>query len=44
METTNQKTNSNISNKSQDRYQVRITRKLDKEFLLYFYTIYTRFS
>jgi len=39
--TTSQKTNSNISNKSQDRYQVGITRELNKESLIYCYPIYT---
>ena len=39
--TTGQKTNSNISNKSQGRYQVEITRELDKESLMYCYLIYT---
>ena len=42
--TTSQKTNSNISNKSQGGYQVEIIRKLDKEFLIYCYSIYTKFS
>ena len=40
--TTSQKTNSNTSNKSQDRYQVEITRELNKKSLLYSYTIYTK--
>jgi len=39
--TTSQKTNSNISNKSQDRYQVEITRELNKKSLIYCYPIYT---
>jgi len=39
--TTSQKTNSNTSNKSQDRYQVEITRELNKESPMYCYTIYT---
>ena len=34
-------TNSNIINKSQDRYHVGITRELNKEFLMYYYPIYT---
>ena len=38
--TTSQKTNSNISNKSQDRYQVEIIRKLNKESLIHCYSIY----
>jgi len=42
--TTSQKTNSNISNKSQGRYQVGIIRELDKKFLLYSYTIYMKSS
>jgi len=42
--TISQKTNSNISNKSQGRYQVRITRGLNKESLIYSYTIYTKSS
>ena len=42
--TTSQKTNSNTSNKSQGGYQVRITRELNKESLLYSSTIYTKFS
>jgi len=42
--TTSQKTNSYTSNKSQGEYQVRITKELDKEFLMYFYTIYTKSS
>jgi len=40
--TTSQKTNSNTSNKSQDRYQVDITRKLNKKSLIYCYPIYTK--
>ena len=44
MATTSQKTNSTTNNKSQDRYQVEITRELNKEFLLYSYTIYTKSS
>jgi len=39
--TTSQKTNSNTSNKSQGKYQVEITRELNKEFLMYCYSIYT---
>jgi len=39
--TTSQKTNNNTSNKFQGRYQVETTRKLDKEFLMYCYPIYT---
>jgi len=39
--TTNQKTNSNTSNKSQGGYQVGITRELDKKSLIYCYPIYT---
>ena len=42
--TTSPKTNSNTNNKSQDKYQVRIIRELDKKFLIYFYTIYTKYS
>ena len=42
--TTSQKTNRNTSNKSQDRYQVEITRELNKESLMYSYTIYTKYS
>ena len=38
--TTSQKTNNNKSNK----YQVEIIRELNKEFLLYSYTIYTKSS
>jgi len=38
--TTSQKTNSNISNKSQDRYQVEIIRELDKKSPMYCYLIY----
>jgi len=38
---TSQKTNSNTSNKSQGRYQVGITKELNKEFLMYCYSIYT---
>jgi len=38
--TTSQKTNSNTSNKSQDGYQVEITRELDKKFPMYCYFIY----
>jgi len=38
---TSQKTNSNTSNKPQDKYKVEITRKLNKEFLMYCYSIYT---
>ena len=41
MATTSQKTNSNTSNKSQDKYQVEITRELDKESPMYCYPIYT---
>ena len=41
--TTSQKTNSNTSNKSQDGYQVEITRELNKEFLMYCYSIYIKF-
>ena len=37
--TTSQKTNSNTSNKSQDRYQVEITIKLNKESLMHLYSI-----
>ena len=40
---TSQKTNSNTSNKSQDGYQVGITRELNKEFLMYCYSIYITF-
>jgi len=40
---TSQKTNSNTSNKSQDEYQVEITRELNKEFLMYYYSIYIKF-
>jgi len=40
--TTSQKTNSNTSNKSQDRYQVEITRELNKKSLLYSCNIYTK--
>ena len=36
--TTSQKTNSNTSNKSQGRYQVRITRGLNKKSLIHSYT------
>ena len=39
--TTSQKTNNNTSNKSQGKYQVRITRELNKESLMYCYPIYT---
>ena len=42
--TISQKTNSNISNKSQGRYQVRITRGLNKKSLIHSYTIYTKSS
>ena len=42
--TTSQKTNSNISNKSQDRYQAGITRELNKEFPIYCYPIYTIYT
>jgi len=41
---TSQKTNSNTNNKSQDEYQVEIIRELNKEFLMHFYTIYTKCS
>ena len=40
--TTSQKTNSNTSNKSQDRHQVEITRELNKKSLLYSCNIYTK--
>jgi len=42
--TTSQKTNNNTSHKSQGKYQVEIIRELNKEFLLYSYTIYTKSS
>ena len=41
IEITSWKTNSNTSNKSQDKYQVGIIRELDKESLMYCYSIYT---
>ena len=41
MATTSQKTNSNTDNKSQGRYQVEITRELNKKSLMYCYSIYT---
>ena len=42
--TTSLKTNSNTNNKSQGKYQVRITKELNKKSLMYFYTIYTKYS
>ena len=42
--TTSQKTNNNTSHKSQGKYQVEIIRELNKEFLLYSYTIYLKSS
>jgi len=42
--TTSQKTNSNTSNKSQGKYQVEITRELNKESPMYCYLIYTKLS
>jgi len=44
MATTGQKANSNTSNKSQGGYQVGTIRELNKEFLIYCYSIYTKSS